>query len=246
MSYSTANIDTIMLFAAGRGSRMAHLTATGPKSLIFIAGQPILHHALDLCKTYQFKRIVINTHYFHDQIMNSIDTYRKNNLDFPEIVNVYEEELLETGGAIKNAISVLGDKPIFTLNTDVILKADYNVFHDMISSWDPVEMDFLLLMQPYDQAVGYTSKGDFDFDQDNRLIRPGLDEVKQNYSYMYTGLSILNPSKIVLNPLRVFSLKEYYFNNDKLFGIKTRNAKWYHATHPSDVLKIDEAYSKVT
>lgn len=232
--------DTIMLFAAGRGTRMGHLTTNQPKSLISIAGQPILHHALDLCKIYKFKKIVINTHYFHEKIIDSITIYRKNNPNFPEIINIYEEELLETGGAIKNAIEILGDEPVFTLNTDVILRVGYNVFEDMIKLWNPDKMDFLLFMQPYDKSIGYIGKGDFDFDQDNRLIRPQLDDAKKNYSHMYTGLSILKPAEIALNPLKIFSLRDYYLNNDKLFGIEAKSAEWYHATHPEDVSKIEK------
>lgn len=60
-------IDTIMLFAAGVGSRMKHLAKNNPKSFILVLGRPILYHVLDLCKTYPFKKIVINTHYLHEK-----------------------------------------------------------------------------------------------------------------------------------------------------------------------------------
>ena len=126
-------IDTIMLFAAGLGSRMRHLTENSPKSLIPVLGKPILHHALDLCKTYPFKKIVINTLYLRKQVEESLKQYMVNNPDSAEIINIYEEELLETGGAIKNAKEILGDKPVFTLNTDTILRANYNIFKDMIN-----------------------------------------------------------------------------------------------------------------
>ena len=93
-------IDTIMLFAAGLGNRMRHLTENSPKTLLPILGKPILHHALELCKSYPFKKIVINTHYLSKQVKESIEEFKKANPDMPEIVVVYEEELLETGGAI--------------------------------------------------------------------------------------------------------------------------------------------------
>ena len=79
-------IDTIMLFAAGFGNRMRHLTENSPKTLIPILGQPMLHHALSLCRSYPFKRIVINTHYLHDQISKSIENFQELNPSFPEII----------------------------------------------------------------------------------------------------------------------------------------------------------------
>ena len=164
-------IDTIMLFAAGFGNRMRHLTENSPKTLIPILGQPMLHHALSLCRSYPFKRIVINTHYLHDQISKSIENFQELNPSFPEIIIIYEKELLETGGAIKNAQEQLGKNPVFALNTDIVLKSDYNIFTDMIKQWNPEEMDFLLLMQKYNRAVGYAGHGDFDLLADGKLSR---------------------------------------------------------------------------
>ena len=230
-------IDTIMLFAAGLGSRMRHLTENSPKSLIPVLGKPILHHALDLCKTYPFKKIVINTHYLRKQVESSLKEYMVNNPNFSDVTTIYEEELLETGGAIKNAKEILGDKPIFTLNTDTILRTNYNIFKDMIKEWNPEKMDFLLLLQPYDRAVGYTGRhGDFEMDRYGRLSRP---DIEGNYSFMYTGLSILKPATIAKNPLKIFSLKEYYLNSQKIFGIKAKDARWYHASRPEDLVEIE-------
>ena len=229
-------IDTIMLFAAGLGNRMRHLTENSPKTLITILEKPILHYALELCKSYPFKKIVINTHYLNEQIEESIEEFKRNNPDFPEIVTIYEEELLETGGAIKNAREVLGEKPVFTLNTDIVLQSDHNLFKNMAEKWDADTMDFLLLMQPYNNAVGYSGHGDFDLDEDGKLLRPDKTE---NYEYMYAGLQILKPVKVAKHPLKIFSLREYYLNSDKVVGLKAKDARWYHATTPEDLISIE-------
>jgi N-acetyl-alpha-D-muramate 1-phosphate uridylyltransferase len=230
-------IDTIMLFAAGFGNRMRHLTENSPKTLIPILGKPMLHHALSLCKLYPFKKVVINTHYLHEQIRQSIEDFKELNQTFPEIIIVYEEELLETGGAIKNAKEHLGENPVFALNTDIVLKADYNIFTDMIRKWDSEQMDFLLLMQKYDRAVGYSGHGDFDLLEGGKLSRP---DKEGNYDYMYAGLQILKPQKIAKHPLKVFSLREYYLNSDKVRGLAAKDStRWYHATTPEDLVNIE-------
>lgn len=222
-----------MLFAAGLGTRMKDLTSNKPKSLLEIHGKPILHYALDLCKLYPFKKIIINTHYFSSQIESSLNSYAKENTSFPKILSVYEPVLLETGGAIKNAINMLGAGPIFTLNTDIIFQANYNFFAEMSKKWDHKKMDFLILMQPTNNAIGYTGCGDFEMDLNGNLTRP---DSLQKYSYMFAGISLLDPHKIAQNPLNIFSLKEYYLNFDRVVGIEAKNAKWCHLTSSEDLV----------
>jgi len=231
-------IDTIMLFAAGLGNRMRHLTENSPKTLIPILDKPILHYALELCASYPFKKIVINTHYMHEKINESIEEFKLTRPNFPEIVIIYEEELLETGGGVKNAINELGDKPIFTLNTDIVLKSKENIFEYMLSKWSPERMDFLLLMQQYEKSVGYSGRGDFDLDSNGGLIRPDKEE---NYQYVYTGLQILKPERIARHPLKIFSLREYYLNSERVIGIESKGIKWYHVTNPEDIVNVEMA-----
>jgi N-acetyl-alpha-D-muramate 1-phosphate uridylyltransferase len=229
-------IDTVMLFAAGLGNRMRHLTENSPKTLLPILGKPILHHALELCKSYPFKKVVINTHYLNEQVEQSIQDFQKKHPNFPEIIIIYEQELLETGGAIKNAHNILGSEAIFTLNTDIVLQAEYNIFDFMLETWNKDKMDFLLLMQPYKDSVGYSGHGDFDLDKHGKLIRP---DKQDNYEYMYAGLQILKPEKVAKHPLRIFSLREYYLNSDKVIGLPAHDARWYHATSPEDIITIE-------
>lgn len=229
-------IDTIMLFAAGLGNRMRHLTKNSPKSLIPILGKPILHYSLELCCKHNFKKIIINTHYIHTKINDAIKEFQEANPNCPEITTIYEEELLETGGAVKNAQKLIGNKPLFTLNTDVILKSNANLFRALEEKWNPEKMEFLLLMQPTNEAVGYTAHGDFELLEDGRISRP---DIQEDYQYVYSGLQILNPERVFNNPLKIFSLREYYLNGDKIHGTVIDGTKWYHASSPEDVVDIE-------
>lgn len=231
-------IDTIMLFAAGLGNRMRHLSENNPKSLINILNKPILFYALELCKNYPFKKIIINTHYLSKQINEAIALFQSTNPSFPEINIVYEEELLETGGAVKNAYQqgLINDLPIFALNTDVIIRPKTNIFAIMQQKWQPELMDFLLLMQPFAQILNQKNHGDFDLTDEGKLIRP--DKI-EDYHYIYTGLQILNPEKVAKNPQRIFSLREYYLNSDRVIGLPAPNTDWYHASAPEDLIDIE-------
>ena len=229
-------IDTIMLFAAGLGNRMRHLSQNNPKSLVQVLDKPVLHYALDLTKLYPFKQIVINTHYMNDEIQASIEEYKAGNLILPKITIVYEKEFLETGGAVKNALNILGNKPIFTLNTDVILRTKQDIFTEMQKVWNQDIMDFLLLMQKYEDVVGYNGYGDFDLDINGILSRQ---DKESNYNYIFTGLQILNPEHIAKNPLTIFPLKEYYLNSNKVRGMKLRDLQWYYIKSPEDLVDIE-------
>ena len=231
-------IDTIMLFAAGLGNRMRHLTENNPKSLLSVLNKPILFYALELCKLYPFKKIIINTHYLSQQIREAIHIFQEQNPDFPEIHILYEEELLETGGAVKNAykLGLLGTSPIFTLNTDIIIRSQINVFEFVAVNWHQETMDFLLLMQPFSKVLCQDGHGDFDLSDEGKLIRP---DKLDNYHYIYAGLQILNPEIVAKNPQRIFSLREYYLNSSKVIGLPAKNIDWYHASYPDDLIDIE-------
>ena len=52
-----------MLFAAGFGTRMKHLTAHQPKPLVQVGGKALIDHSIDLARAITPKNIVANLHY---------------------------------------------------------------------------------------------------------------------------------------------------------------------------------------
>lgn len=183
--------DAVMLFAAGRGTRMAPLTDHMPKPLVRVAGRPLLDHALDLVAAAKLPRCVVNTHYRAAQIAAHLSTR-------PEIrISPEPEERLETGGGLRAALPLLGPGPVFTLNSDAVW-SDPGALSQLRAAWDPARMDALLLLIPAERAHGHAGAGDFSCADDGRLTRGG--------PLTYTGAQIIAPDSLAEIPDRVFSL----------------------------------------
>ena len=102
-----------MILAAGRGLRMRPITDKTPKPMIKVNGQPILTHALKRLEAMGVTDVVINTHHLADKIERHYKGYDGAALHFSR-----EKNLLETGGGVKKALSMLGDEPFFIVNGD--------------------------------------------------------------------------------------------------------------------------------
>lgn len=196
---------SLMLFAAGLGTRMAPLTADRPKPLISVAGRPLIDHALD--QTVGIDRIVVNLHYRADMIRDHLRG--RVNIAFSDETDT----LLETGGGLKQALPLLGNAPVFTLNTDAVWTGPSPIA-TLGKAWDPERMDALLLLVPKARATGHTGQGDFLMDEQGHLSRgPGL---------VYTGAQILRTDGLAAIPDPVFSLNRLWDRmgvSRRLFGV---------------------------
>lgn len=106
-----------MILAAGRGVRMGALTENTPKPLLKVAGRYLIEYSILALTRIGVRDIVINICYHADQIKEALgDGSRYNaNIHYSE-----EEEALETGGGIFQALPLLGDQPFIVLSSDVI------------------------------------------------------------------------------------------------------------------------------
>ncbi|MBT8153619.1 nucleotidyltransferase family protein [Epibacterium ulvae] len=169
-----------MIFAAGFGTRMGPLTADRPKPMIEVAGRPLIDHALDLVNAIDAPTIVANTHYLGDQVRTHVE---------PQGVLISHEEpdVLDTGGGLKQALPLLGDGPVLTLNPDVIWSGP-NPLETVINAWDPSQMDALLLCIPLKRTIGRIGSGDFTISDTGRPSRGG--------NMVYGGVQIIKTDSL--------------------------------------------------
>lgn len=110
------------IFAAGLGTRLKPLTDTMPKALVPVGGKPLLYHVIEKLKSAGIKKIVINIHHFGDMIIEYVK--ENNNFGIEIVFSDERQMLLETGGAIKHAVDLLGDEPFLIHNVDILSNVD--------------------------------------------------------------------------------------------------------------------------
>jgi len=220
----SVNPDTVMLFAAGFGTRMGALTAQRPKPLVPVAGRALIDHALDLTAAAGISKTVVNLHYRGQMI--------RDHLAGRQILFAEEPEILETGGGLKAALPLLGPDPVLTLNSDAIWQGP-NPIEALLAAWDPTRMDALMMLIPPKQALGYAGKGDFHMAEGGQLTRgPGA---------IYGGVQILKTEGLAEIDQNAFSLNllwDQMLANGRLFGL-TYPGTWCDVGNP-DGLQLAE------
>lgn len=113
-----------MLFAAGLGTRLRPLTNDRPKALVEVNGQSLLSRNLDKLIAAGFDDIVVNVHYFGEQVMASIEAVPM----YAQAVTISDErnEILETGGGLLLMKQHFNQPHFLTHNVDILSDLDLN------------------------------------------------------------------------------------------------------------------------
>jgi len=112
------------ILAGGLGKRLRPLTDDRPKPMIEVSGTPILGWQIAWLASHAISDIVLCTGYMRESIINYVGNGSKFGV---RVGYVTEDEPLGTGGALKNAESLLrNEESFFVLNGDVLTNLDPN------------------------------------------------------------------------------------------------------------------------
>lgn len=215
----TQHPDALLLFAAGFGTRMGVLTQDRPKPLIPVANRPLIDHALDLVDAIKPDRVVANLHYKAEMLVE--------HLALKSVMLSHEQpDVLETGGGLRAALPLLGTGPVYTLNPDAIWVGP-NPLQILKDTWNPDEMDGLLVCVPTTQAVGFQRNGDFDVDAAGHISR--------GTQVVYGGAQIIKTEGLFDIDQPVFSLNllwEQMLRNKRLFAL-SYPGQWCDVGNPA-------------
>ena len=228
-------ITSAMVLAAGLGTRLKPLTDRLPKPLVQVAGRTLLDRALDRLADAGIGTAVVNLHYLGDQIAEQLKDRTA-----PKIVLSREEQRLETGGGVRNALKFLGPGAFIAVNADVLwLNGPYDALARLKSHWRDADMDVLLLLLETTAAFGYEGPGDFLADPVGRLARRPEREIAP---YLFTGIQILHPRLFRNCPEGAFSLNVLYdraMAEGRLYGV-IHDGEWFHVGTPEGLAEAED------
>ncbi len=128
-----------MIFAAGKGTRLGALTKDLPKALVPLKNKPLIAHVLDKLRYYGFREIIVNVHHHADKLEAFVKSYEADN-DLIIRISDERKQLLDTGGAIRQARKFFDNKPILIYNTDIISNINLHDFTSVFETHKPVAL----------------------------------------------------------------------------------------------------------
>ncbi len=223
---------TAMVLAAGLGTRMRPLTDDRPKALVEVAGAALIDHVLRRLGESGVERAVVNVHWFAERL----ESHLAARAEGPEILISDERaELLETGGGLKKAATLLGTDPVFVANIDSVWTDNSapgdTALNQLARMWNPSTMDAVLLLARREGSIGFEGGGDFFLAGDGRLTFRG-EAAEAPFAYM--GVHICRPDYVADGPDGPFSLSGFWRRSaaaGRLYGC-VLNGDWMHVGDP--------------
>lgn len=192
--------STALVLAAGLGKRMRPLTASRPKPLVEVAGKPLLDHVLERLSAAGVEKAVVNVHYLADAVEAHL---RKNSRGLEIAISDERNLLLETGGGMVKAQSLIDADPFLVVNSDNLwIDGPADTLKLLASHWDGDKMDALLLVVPQARAENHHGRGDFHMDRTGRLRRRERSRVAP---FVYTGIQMVSKRLLDDSPEGSFS-----------------------------------------
>jgi MurNAc alpha-1-phosphate uridylyltransferase len=230
-------VNTAMIMAAGKGTRMMPLTADRPKPLVKVGGVALLDHVLDHLRDAGVGKIVVNAHYRADHIEAHLAAHAK---DFDVSISDERDLLRDTGGGLVQALPMISDDPFICVNADNWWTNDgENAISRLMAHWDAARMDVLMLLVPLATAYNSQGIGDFNMDADDRLSRRVGDAPAP---YVWTGIQLLSKKLIVDPPSDVFSTNVFWdraIAEGRCMGL-VHEGMWFDVGYPAAIVATEE------
>lgn len=184
------NLLPLAILCGGLATRLGSRTEKIPKSLIEVAGKPFIAWQLEYLRSQGADRVVLCAGYLGEQIEAVVGDGSKYGL---RISYSWDgPRLLGTGGALRRAVSLLGDR-FFVLYGDSYLPIDFQaVQQSFLRSGKPALMTVLHNQDRWDKSNVLFQQGSItEYNKQNR--RPEMMHIDY-------GLGILSASSLLDRP----------------------------------------------
>jgi N-acetyl-alpha-D-muramate 1-phosphate uridylyltransferase len=231
-------VKTAMVMAAGLGTRMRPLTDHTPKPLVKVAGKPLIEYALDKLRLAGVGKAVVNVHYLPEQVEDYLADHAR---DLDVVISDERVQLLETGGGLVQALTMIDGDPFYCINSDAIWTDDgADALTRMAQAWNEKTMDGLLLLVPRERAFSHRGSGDFSIDDHGRPVRRGA---AVSTPFVHTGIQLLSRAFMNDAPKGPFStniLWDGAIAKGRLFALE-HQGDWFDIGSPEAIAPTEEA-----
>jgi NDP-sugar pyrophosphorylase family protein len=240
-----------MILAAGLGTRLHPLTDDRPKALVTVAGRTLLEIALARLRSFGVGEVIVNAHHFAEMIAD----YLKANDNFGMRIEVSrEEELLDTGGGLKQAAHFFLEdggntqEPFILHNVDVLSNIDlasmvrFHKEHDALATLavQQRETSRYLLFDEQGQLCGRRAGQDGEVE----WARPAA----QTQALAFSGIHVLSPQIFAkMEEKGAFSIIPAYLRlaarGEKVLAFRADGCYWRDLGRPESIAQAAQDLS---
>ena len=169
----------VMILAAGHGKRLRPFTDHMPKPLVSVSGKPLLEHILVRLRDCGYHEFVINIFHLGEQIAQKFGDGSRFGV---KIAYSREASLLETGGGVCQALSLLSEATFVVVNGDLWTDYPFNRLREIKLQ----EAHLVLVDNPYHHMNGdyALTDGRVHCDKAHRLTFAGVGVYRREF---FTG-----------------------------------------------------------
>jgi MurNAc alpha-1-phosphate uridylyltransferase len=226
-------VNTALILCAGFGKRLNPLTLDTPKPLIKLKNVTVLETCINLIEGLGINKIIINTFYLKNQIS---DFLKKKN--FKAKITIIEDgnDILDTGGGIKNMLNHTIENDFLIFNPDTIWKKNYSdEIIEMEKLYFSKKIKNILLLANKELSFDKNLNGDFNI-KNNQIFK------NDNKDFIYTGCQILNKNLLANYKVESFSIVNLWnrlIKKKELYGFESKN-NFYHLTDLKTFKKLQD------
>ena len=230
-----------IILSAGEGSRMRPLTLTKPKTMLPVAGKPIIQYNIESLRDNGITDIFLIVRYKEEIVRN----YFGDGSDFGVNISYKtQKDFLGTANAISYGEDFIDDS-IIVLNGDIIL--DDEIIHEIIKKYNYLSPDTLMLLTEVEDPSAFGVVEIENGNIKNIVEKPKREEAPSNL--VNAGIYIFN--KDIFDKIRETEISErgeyeitdsvslQIEDNKKVIGHKT-SKDWIDVGRPWELIEVNE------
>ncbi|MDD3738428.1 MAG: sugar phosphate nucleotidyltransferase [Lentimicrobiaceae bacterium] len=238
-----------MIFAAGLGTRLKHLTEDNPKALVAINGKPLLEWQIKHLQKFNIYDVVINVHHFADKIIDFLS--ENNNFGSNITISNESKQLLDTGGGLLFASRYFDDCDLILVqNVDIICDINYHDFIEYHNSTNNLvtlavgdrNTNRKFMVDENNYLAGWTNQI-----TDEKIFI--TDKLNNSRLLAFSGIQIIDKKFIsMINLKGKFSIIDAYLQPFfyKKIGIYEHNIEnWLDVGKPENIETADKLINKI-